>query len=81
MGYNTRESKENPTMAVTKVVPIDLTKLLHPYRGEWVALSHDEKRVVGHGDTIDAAVGRARKRGEHRPIIVRAPDQFSAFLL
>ena len=68
-------------MAVTQPIPIDLTKLLRPYRGEWVALSHDEKQVVGHGKTIDEAVGKAKKYGERRPIIVRAPDQFSAFLL
>ncbi|MBI4356253.1 MAG: hypothetical protein HY597_07415 [Candidatus Omnitrophica bacterium] len=62
-------------------MPIDLTKLLAPYKGEWVALSQDEQQVLGHGKTIDEALAGAKKYGEHRPIIIKAPDQYSAFLL
>ena len=65
----------------TKPIPVDLTKLLAPYKGEWVALSHDEQRVLGHGKTIDEALVGAKKCGEDRPIIIKAPDQYSAFLL
>ena len=65
----------------TKPIPVDLTKLLAPYKGEWVALSHDEQRVLGHGKTIDEALAGAKKCGEYRPIIIKAPDQYSAFLL
>lgn len=68
-------------MASTRPLPIDLTKLLAPYAGEWVALSHDEKEVLGHGKTIDEALKGARERGEERPILIKSPDQYSALLL
>jgi len=62
-------------------MPIDLTKLLAPYKGEWVALSKDEKEVLGHGRTIDEALQGARERGEDHPILIKSPDQYSALLL
>ncbi len=58
----------------TKPIPIDLTKLLAPYKGEWVALSHDEKRVLGHGKTIEEALSMARKAEEGRPLLIKVPD-------
>ena len=68
-------------MASTQPLPIDLTKLLSPYQGQWVALSSDERRVLGHGKTIDEALEGSKKCGEERPILIKAPDQHSAFLL
>ena len=62
-------------------ITIDLTKLLAPYAGKWVALSADESRVVGSGSSIEHAMEQAKKSGETKPIIVRGPDQFSTFLL
>lgn len=68
-------------MSNTQPLPVDLTRLLAPYCGEWVALSVDEKRVLGHGKTLDAALEGAKRSGEERPIIIRVPDQFSSLLL
>jgi hypothetical protein len=70
-------------MAIALMGPqtIDLSKLLAPYVGMWVALSSDEKRVVGSGTSIDIALEQARKSGEERPIIVRSPDKFSSLIL
>jgi len=68
-------------MSHTQPLPIDLTKLLGRYQGEWVALSRDEKTVLGHGTSLDAALSQAKQRGEDRPIVIKAPDQYSAFLL
>lgn len=61
--------------------PIDLRELLRPYAGKWVALSQDEREVLGSGDTIEAALAAARQRGEQSPVLVKAPDQFTAYLL
>lgn len=61
--------------------PIHLAKLLAPHKGKWVALSHDEKSVVGVGTTIDEALDEAKARGEQRPIIIKSPDKYSAALL
>ncbi len=65
----------------TTPIPVNLAKLLAPYKGEWIALSHDEQSVLGHGATIDDAVRQAKDRGESRPILIKAPDNHSAFLL
>ncbi len=61
--------------------PMHLAKLLSPHKGKWVALSHDEKKVVGVGNTIDIAIAEAKKNGENLPVIIKSPDQYSAALL
>lgn len=63
-------------MAVTEVFkPKNLTKLLRPYGGEWVALSADGQRVAGHGSTPEAALKQAHKKGEKNPILMGAPEK------
>ena len=59
---------------------IDLSTILAPYRGKWVALSKDEKTVLGSGDSIDEALAEARSKGENQPIITKSPDSFTAYL-
>lgn len=61
--------------------PIHLAKLLAPHKGKWVALSHDEKSVVGVGTTIDEALEQAKAKGDERPILIKSPDRYSAALL
>ena len=61
--------------------PVHLVRLLSPYKGKWVTLSHDEKRVVGFGLTIDEALAGAKKNGEERPVLIKSPDKFSAAFL
>jgi len=55
--------------------PRDLTKILRPFGGEWVALSSDQQRVAGHGPTPEAALKQAHKKGERNPILMGAPDK------
>ncbi len=64
----------------TKPIPIDLTRLLAPYRGEWVALSHDEKRILGHGKTIEEALSTA-KEIEGRPLLMKVSDDLGFVLV
>ena len=64
----------------TKPIPIDLTKLLTPYKGEWVALSHDEKRLLGHGKTIEEALSTA-KGTEERPLLMKVSDDLGFVLV
>ena len=61
--------------------PIHLAKLLEPHKGKWVTLSHDEKKVVGVGLTIDEALEMAKENGEKKPILIKVPDEHSAALL
>ena len=45
--------------------PIDLTKLLLPYENKWVALSEDNKKVLGAGKTLEEVrkqVEKTKKR-------------------
>ncbi len=61
--------------------PIDLTKLLEPYRGKWVTLTKDEKRVLGVGDTIDEALKAAEEKGELLPFLIKVPDETQGAIL
>ena len=59
----------------TKPFPIDLTHLLAPHKGEWVALSHDETRILGHGKTIEEALVQAKsKKEDERPLLIKVSD-------
>lgn len=66
----------------TMSYPIDLRDLLRPYKGEWVALSHDEKRVLGHGKTIDDALaGAMEKAPNERPVMIKVPSEGAGFVI
>lgn len=41
--------------------------------GEWIALSCDQTRMVGHGKTIDDALKGAREAGEEKPVLIKMP--------
>lgn len=62
----------------TKPIPVDLTKLLAPYKGEWVTLSQDETRLLGHGQTIEDALAMAKQKTEERPLLIKVPDEQGA---
>lgn len=40
---------------------IDLSKKLLPYENKWVALSEDNKEILGAGDTLKEAQEKAEK--------------------
>jgi len=63
--------------AKTKTSAPDLTKLLKPYPSGWVALSEDQRRVVGAGETLQNADDQARERGVPNPVFVKVipPDR------
>ncbi len=41
--------------------------------GAWVALSHDEKRIVGTAISMQAAAYQAQLNGECEPVLIRMP--------
>lgn len=53
--------------------PIDLTKLLLPYENEWVALSEDQRQILGSGKTLKAAEKQAEKKSK-RYIFLKVPS-------
>lgn len=59
--------------------PIDLTKILKPFKSGWVALSKDYKKVLGHGKTLEQAEKQAKKTGEEFMFYKVTPTPFATF--
>lgn len=49
--------------------------------GKWVAISNDQERVVGVGDTMRDALEAAQKQDEKDPFIIRKPLQNTSLIL
>jgi len=56
---------------------IDLSK----YENQWVALSHDEKRVVANHENLQKAVEEANRIGEKHPVVIKAPSKCAGYIL
>ncbi len=41
--------------------------------GEWIALSHDQQRIVATAKVLDAAIQAAKLQGENEPIVFKIP--------
>jgi len=48
--------------------------------GSWVALAHDDARVVAYGAELQEVVQRAKESGENDPIVTRVPQTQAAVL-
>jgi len=46
-------------------------------RNCWLAISADETRIVGKGNTLEEAVEAARKNGEDDPLVMWAPKTWN----
>ena len=44
----------------------------------WLALSSDESKVVGRGETYGDAVADAEKNGEEDPVLIKIPDNWNS---
>ncbi len=42
----------------------------------WIALSSDESKLVGRGDTYEQAVADAQRHGEDDPLLIQIPDNW-----
>jgi hypothetical protein len=47
----------------------------------WLALSSDETRLAGSGDSYAEAVADAERQGEDDPLVLKVPDQWSPRVL
>ena len=49
----------------------------------WLALSSDESRVAGRGDSFEQAVEDAKEHGENDPLLIKVSDNWEprVFLL
>ncbi len=54
--------------------PRDLTEVLKGApAGEWVALTSDMRKMIGHGKTVEEAVQKAKAAGVESPFLLRMP--------
>lgn len=61
--------------------PADLSRILKKYSNEWIALSNDQRRVLGRGKHPRDAYKKAVAKGEDKPILLRAPKDFGTYIL
>lgn len=59
---------------------IDWTKIFKQYKGQWVALKHDEETVVAHGRTAKAALTLAKSKGYDKPILTKVPAELLSYV-
>lgn len=52
--------------------PIDLSRILLPYENKWVALSEDQKEILGSGNSLKEAEKQAEKNNK-RYIFLKVP--------
>lgn len=58
----------------------DLT-MLQNYSDKWIALSSDESKVVGTGDTVQEALEVSKQEGEKDPILTKVPKDYGTYIL
>lgn len=58
----------------------DWTKIYRKYKGLWVALADDEQTVLGFGKKLIDARLKAEKKGKKDPILMRVPDELTAYV-
>lgn len=51
-------------MQKQRLKQIDLSKLLLPYENKWVALSRDNKEILGAGNSLKEAEKKAEKKSK-----------------
>lgn len=59
----------------------NLSKILSSYKNEWLALSHNESKVIASSKSAKKAYLKAKDRGEERPIMMKAPKKWGIYVL
>ena len=52
---------------------LDFTKIIKKYKGKWVALTEDEKRVVSFSKSAKKTLKEAKEKGYENPILFKVP--------
>lgn len=59
---------------------MDFTKLYQQYKGLWVALSKDEKKVIAKGKDVKLVVKRSRAQGIDTPYLFKVPTKMISYV-
>lgn len=54
-------------------------KMIIKYRRKWVALSHDESKVIASGNTLPETINKTKKTKEKQPIYVMVSEKVGSF--
>ncbi|MBA7551720.1 hypothetical protein ES705_44268 [subsurface metagenome] len=54
-------------------------EMLIKYRGKWVALSHDESKVIASGKNLLETIKKTKKIKEKEPIYVMVSEKVGSF--
>lgn len=60
---------------------LNLSEKLRGLENQWVALSHDEIKVVAAARSLHAAKQKALKKGEKHPVFVKVPAKSGGYVL
>ena len=60
---------------------LNLSEKLRGLEDQWVALSHDEVKVVATARSFHAARQKALKKGEKHPVLVKVPAKSGGYVL
>lgn len=59
----------------------DVGQLIEPFPGQWVTLSSDKKKVVGHSKRMQTALNQAYNKGVENSFLIKSPDgNIAAFI-
>jgi len=59
---------------------MDFTKIYQQYKGLWVALSADEKKVIAKGKDVKLVVEKSRKKGIEIPYLFKVPTKMIPYV-
>jgi len=59
---------------------MDFTKLYQQYRGLWVALSANEKKVIAKGKDAKLVVKKSRGKGIETPYLFKVPTKMISYV-
>jgi len=60
--------------------PVDLTKLLRPYKSGWVALSKDYKKVITFAPTLEKLDSKLDKLENPDVVLISASNNYRGFV-
>jgi hypothetical protein len=52
---------------------LDFTQIVKKYKGKWVTLTEDEKKVISSGKSAKEALEKTKKEGLKNPILFKVP--------
>jgi len=53
-------------------------RLIEPFPGEWVTLTSNKAKVIGHSKRMEAALNQAYQKGVKHPFLIKSPDGSTA---